>query len=224
MEMLGRLPHVNARIGYNDRMNATATRQTLLENGATMNRQEFHRLYEQCDGLRKVELVEGIVYMPSPEKVEEHSRQNTLMVLWLAAYEALHEGEVEATDGGSVLLDDGNEVIPDAMLYRLRPARFEDGYLNGAPELVVEIANSSLSRDLHQKKEAYRRNGVLEYIVWRVRENAIDWFHLRDGVYELRTATADGIVEGEVFPGLRLDVVAALSNNRKLVLAAVREG
>ena len=220
--MLGRLPHVNARIGYNDRMNATATRQTLLENGATMNRQEFHRLYEQCDGLRKVELIEGIVYMPSPEKAEEHSRQQSVLVQWLFSYQELHDGEVEVLAGGSVLMDDGNEPIPDAMMYRLRPGRFEDGYVAGAPELIVEIANTSLSRDLHQKKAAYARNGVREYIVWRVRERLIDWFQLRDGEYELRSPTASGIIESEVFPGLRLDVPAALAINRKQVLAVVR--
>ncbi len=204
-------------------MTARATRQTLLENGAVMGREEFHRLFEDCEELERVELIEGVVYMPSPVKIEQHGRQSTLMIVWLAAYQVLHEGEVEAIDGGSVLLDEQNEPIPDAMLYRLRPGRFEDGYLNGAPELIVEIANSSVSRDLNQKKEAYRRNGVLEYIVWRVKDGAIDWFQLRGGEYVLRSPDADGVIESEAFPGLRLDAPAALANDLKRVLAAVRE-
>lgn len=206
-------------------MNATieATRHTLLENGARMGRQEFHRLYEECE-LRKVELIEGIVYMPSPEKVEEHSRQQGILFLWLGAYQEFHEGEVEAVPGGSVYLDDENEPIPDGMLYRLRPDRFIDGYIDGAPELIIEIANSSVSRDLHQKKEAYRRNGVGEYIVWRVRNGAIDWFELRDGQYVQRTPDGAGIIESHQFPGLRLDVPAALAGNLKQVLATVRLG
>lgn len=76
---------------------------------------------------------------------------------------------------------------------------------------------------MYPKKEAYRRNGVLEYVVWRVRDSVIDWFQLRDGTYVLRSADAQGIIESEGFPGLRLDVAAALVNNRKQVLAAVRE-
>lgn len=188
-----------------------------------MGREEFHRLFEDCEELERVELIEGVVYMPSPVKIEQHGRQSSLMFLWLGAYQVLHEGEVEAIDGGSVLLDERNEPIPDAMLYRLRPGRFEDGYLNGAPELIVEVANSSVSRDLHQKKEAYRRNGVLEYIVWRVKDGVIDWFQLRGGEYVLRSPDADGVIESEAFPGLRLDAPAALANDLKRVLAAVRE-
>jgi Uma2 family endonuclease len=201
---------------------AEATKHTLLENGARMSRPEFHHLYEDCEGLEKVELIEGVVYMPSPMKIEQHSRQNTLLIGWLLAYQDLCAGDVEASDGGSVLLDDDNEPIPDAMLFRLRPDRFEDGYLNGAPELVIEIANSSVSRDLHQKKEAYCRNGVQEYIVWRVRDGEIDWFQLRNGEYERRTPDAGGIIESELFPGLRLDVSAALAIDRKRLLAEVR--
>jgi Uma2 family endonuclease len=210
-------------IGYNGGMDATAIRHILLENGAVMGRGEFHRLFEDCEELERVELIEGVVYMPSPVKFEQHSQKSTLMILWLGAYQVLHPGEVAAADGASLLLDGQNEPIPDAMLFRLRPGRFQDGYVVGAPELVVEVANSSLSRDLHPKKEAYRRNGVLEYLVWRVRDEAIDWYQLRNGAYELRTPDAAGIIESEVFPGLPLDVAAALDNNLNQVLAAVRE-
>ena len=49
---------------------------------------------------------------------------------------------------------------------------------------MVEVAASSVSYDLHEKREAYRRNGVREYIVWRVQDRAIDWFVLRGGAYE----------------------------------------
>ena len=62
---------------------------------------------------------------------------------------------------------------PDAFLYVLPAAGgqvriAEDGYIEGAPELIVEIASSSASHDLHEKLNAYRRNGVREYVVWRV--------------------------------------------------------
>jgi Uma2 family endonuclease len=119
-------------------MTAQQTRPR-LENGDVMTREEFHRLYSQCEGLERVELIEGVVYMPSPIRIEGHAREQKLMTRWLEAYEELHDG-VEAMTPGSVLLDDDNEPEPDVMLYRLRPGRFEDGYLNGAPELVVEIA------------------------------------------------------------------------------------
>jgi|GEM_PF-6129912 Uma2 family endonuclease len=55
-----------------------------------------------------------------------------------------------------------------------------EGYLEGAPELVIEIAASSAALDLGDKKQAYRRNGVTEYLVWQVFENQIDWYSLTD--------------------------------------------
>ena len=192
-----------------------------LANGDVMSREEFHRRYSQCEGLERAELIEGVVYMPSPVSIRRHSRQQKLFIRWLDAYQELHEEEVEAAGEGTVLLDSRNEPVPDAMLFRVNSGKLGDDYLDGAPELVVEIAHSSVSRDLDQKKRAYERNAVREYIVWRVDDGAIDWFQLRDGVYVTRTPEADGIIESEEFPGLRLDVPAMLAMDRAKVLAAL---
>ena len=192
-----------------------------LENGAVMSTDEFLSLYERADGLEHVELIEGIIYMPSPVSIPDHARKQGLFIEWLAAYESMHR-EAEYSPPGTVVLDESNVPEPDAMLYRKREGRMTDaGYLDGAPELVVEIANSSASRDLHQKKEAYRRSGVLEYIVWRVQDGAIDWFALHAGEYEAQVPR-DGVIESRVFPGLRLDVPAMLAMDRSKVLAAIR--
>lgn len=67
----------------------------------------------------------------------------------------------------------------------------EDGYLEGSPELVIEIAASSAVFDLGDKKQAYRRNGVAEYLVWQVFENKIDWYALTDGDYQLLPVRSD---------------------------------
>ena len=203
-------------------MASIRTARPLLENGDRMTREEFHRRYSQCEDLHRVELIEGVVYMPSPIRDAGHSREQTVAILWLATY-ALGRDAVEARAPATVLLDDDNEPEPDALLYRARPGRIDDdGYLVGAPELVVEIAGSSVSRDLHQKKAAYERNGVLEYIVWRTDDAAIDWFQLREGAYVLRTPGDDGIIESEVFPGLRLDVAKMLGCDSAGVLAELR--
>jgi Uma2 family endonuclease len=199
-------------------MTATPTAvRHLLENGERMERAEFHRRYEQCPDLHGVELIEGVVYMPSPINVARHARPQHQMQSWLGAYALKHTG-VEATGPATVFLDDRNEPEPDAMLFRtsgLRP----DGYLEGAPQLVVEIAHSSRSRDLHAKLRAYERNGVLEYIVWRVEEAAIDWFRLQVGRYERVTPGPDGVIESSTFPGLRLNVPKMLEGEMAAVLA-----
>jgi len=170
-------------------------------------------------------LIGGIVYVASPARWDKHGKHQSLVVMWLRAY-AEDRSDVGVGDADTVFLTGGNEVQPDAFLFRLSGpgagARVTaSGYIEGAPELVVEVAASSVSYDLHDKKETYRRAGVPEYIVWRVFDTAIDWFRLRDGLYVLVEPDADGIIESTVFPGLRLDVAAMLAGGTRGVLAAL---
>ena len=202
-------------------MTAIVARNELpFENGDVLSREEFHRLYSECDELEHVELIEGVVYLPSPTRDKGHAEEQRLVIQWLDAYCAAHPG-VTWLPPGSVLLDDRNEPEPDVRLIREGNAVYEDGYLASAPELIVEIAASSAARDLHQKKQAYERNGVREYMVWRTKEAGIDWFRLVDGKYERVEPGRDGVIESAEFPGLRLDVQAMVDGDRKRVLAAL---
>jgi len=193
-----------------------------LENGAVMSREEFHRLYAECEGYERVELIEGVVFMPSPIKVESHADPHGLVILWLGTYAAAF-ADLRALPPVSVLLDGANEPEPDAMLIRTTPGWLsDDGYVAKAPELVVEIAGSSSSRDANQKRRAYERNGVGEYLVWRTLDGAIDWFVLRDGAYVVKPQDTAGRIESEQFPGLVMDVRAMLAMDRTAVLTALK--
>ena len=118
---------------------------------------------------------------------------------------------------------------PDAFLYifpelggQVRIS--EDDYIEGAPELVAEVASSSVSYDLHDKLNVYRRNQVREYVVWRVRNQAIDWFVLREGRYERLAPGADGIYRSETIPGLWLDPEALIRDDRAGVARVDQQG
>lgn len=100
----------------------------------------------------------------------------------------------------------------------------EDDYIDGVPELIVEVAVSSASYDLREKMQVYRRNGVQEYIVWQVSEERLDWFHWQDGHYVPLVPDAAGMLCSRVFPGLWLDVTALTTGNLTRLLAAVRQG
>ena len=95
--------------------------------------------------------------------------------------------------------------------------------MTGAPELIVEIAASSASIDLHEKLRAYCRNGVPEYIVWRVAESCLDWYWLEEEAYRPQTPDAAGILHSRVFPGLRLPVAAMLAGEIAQILAALEK-
>jgi len=199
-----------------------------LENGDVLTRAEFERRYEAMPHLKKAELIEGVVYVPSPVRHRAHSHPHIHLTGWLVQYEAGTPG-VEAGDNGTIRLDLDNEPQPDALLF-IDPAcggqaRIDaDDYIEGAPELVAEVASSSASYDLHVKLRVYRRNGVREYIVWRVLEQELDWFVLRDGQYARLSVDAEGLLKSEVFPGLWLDPAALLRGDLATVLAVVQRG
>jgi Uma2 family endonuclease len=194
-----------------------------LHSGDRMTRVEFHRRYKLHPEIKKAELIEGVVVLASPLSAERHGDPHADIMFWLGLYRSKHPG-LKVSDNATVVLDDDNEVQPDASLRRAvgGQRRSEGGYLVRPPELVVEVAASSVSIDLHSKKEAYRRNGVGEYIVWRVDDEAIDWFRLDEGTYVPVEPDAHGIIESVQFPGLRLDVKAMLAGDVAAVAAAVR--
>lgn len=122
-----------------------------------------------------------------------------------------------------------NEPQPDAVLL-INPqaggqARLsEDDYIEGAPELIIEVAASSVAIDLHAKKQAYRRNGVKEYIVWQVLDQKLSWFYLQEGEYLELATDGSGILQSRVFPGLWLAVAELLVGNMQSVLTVLQAG
>ena len=132
-------------------------------------------------------------------------------------------------DNPTVRLDLDNEPQPDAVLLidSTRGGKSSisaDGYIEGAPELIAEIVASSAAIDLGDKKRAYRRNGVQEYLIWQVFEQRLDWFHLDSGEYVSLKPQTDDTVQSLVFPGLWLNVSAMVVGNMKAVLSALQQG
>jgi Uma2 family endonuclease len=202
-------------------VSAQARLPVILESGDRLSRAEFHRRYCARPDIKRAELVEGIVYVASPVRFRMHGRPHGHVIGWLSLYCARHPS-VQLGDNATVILDERNEVQPDAFLLRVDEgtARVSEAdYIEGAPQLIVEVAASSATYDLHDKLEAYRRNGVPEYIVWRVVDNMIDWFELKDGQYVWVEPDEYGIVESRQFPGLRLNIPKMLTGDFAGVLA-----
>lgn len=199
-----------------------------LQNGDRLSRDEFERRYHAMPELKKAELIEGVVHMPSPVKIENHAEPHFHFNYWLGHYKVFTPG-VRGGDNGTIRLDLDNEPQPDSFLF-IDPmcggqAHIdEEDYVAGAPELAGEIAASSVSYDLHTKLTIYRRNRVLEYIIWRVLDGEIDWFILRGSQYEKLTPDPAGIVRSVVFPGLWLDVPAMIQGEMTKVFAVAQQG
>lgn len=199
-----------------------------LENGDHLTRAEFERRYDAMPGLKKAELIRGVVYMASPVRHAYHASPHFRLIGWLNYYTAATPG-VDGGDNGTLRLGDDDEPQPDAYLLLSRNkggrARLDAaGYVIGSPEWVGEVAASSASIDLHEKFEMYAEFGVQEYLVWRVLDNAFDWYVLKDGQFTLQEPDADGIHRSHVFPGLWLDPKALIAGDMKRVFQVVDQG
>lgn len=208
--------------------NVSAIATPILENGDLLSRSEFERRYQAMPWLKKVELIEGIVYMASPLRFESHAEPHANVMGWLWNYKIATSG-VRLGDNPTVRLDLDNELQPDAVLL-IDPTRDgqtridERGYIEGAPELIVEIAASTASIDLRDKKRVYRRNGVKEYLVWQVTSGRLNWFSLQGEEYIELLPDAKGIIKSQVFPGLWLLVSALLAGDMVDVMANLQAG
>ncbi len=166
--------------------------------------------------------------MASPLRFRSHAKPHGYLITVLGLYESATP-QVEMGIEPTVRLDLENELQPDGVLL-ISPENGgqstldEQGYIQGAPELVAEIAASSAAIDLGDKKRAYRRNGVKEYIIWQVFDEKIDWFRLEDGDYVSVTPDEQGIIRSQVFPGLWLDIPNLIQGNMQQVLTILQQG
>jgi Uma2 family endonuclease len=209
-----------------------------LRNGDHLTRAEFHRRYEAMGGNVRAELIEGIVYiwnspeMPSPVSLNKHGTPHFHVVTWAGYYCSKTPGLLPG-DNSTVFIDGVNEPQPDVLLGipvaaggRTRlVTRGDNQYVEGPPDLVVEVAASSVAIDLNAKLRAYQRNGVGEYLVVLTEEDReVRWMALVDNRFEPIAPDADGLLKSRLFPGLWLDGPALLAGDLPKVLAAVEKG
>ncbi len=199
-----------------------------LENGDRLTRAEFERRYEAMPEKVKAELIEGVVYMASPVRLKNNAEPHGRIMTWLGVYSAFTKC-VNFGDNSTVRLDRDNSPQPDAVLYIKEEFGGNsyvsaDDYLEGSPELVVEIASSTASYDTTEKKKIYRRSGVREYIIWRVADEEIDWFAWNEGDYAALSPDKNGVIESRFFGGLRLNIKAMLADDLQKVLNDLQKG
>lgn len=198
-----------------------------LREGERMDRKTFHERYERMPRNAKAELIGGVVYMPSPLRVD-HGDPHSEVIGWLTVYKAATPG-VRVSDNSTVFLADHSEPQPDASLrvlpeYGGQAKQTPDGHLEGAPELLVEVAVSNENYDLRTKRQDYEALGVLEYIVVLVRQERIVWFVRRGSGFIELTPGNDGIYRSEVFGGLWLDHAALFRLDTGRLLAVLQKG
>ncbi len=198
----------------------------LLENGDRLNQPTFHKLYEQMPEDFRAELIQGRVYVSSPVR-STHGFPHALVTTWLGNYEAATEGVSSLVDT-TAILDGDNEPQRDCGLiilpaYGGQTTLDEKDYIVGPSEFAFEIASSTVSYDLFDKREAYEQTGILEYAIYIVQSGAVCWFRLEEGKY-VELSNDNGIFRSHFFPGLWLDSSALLMGKINPLLDMLRQG
>ena len=197
----------------------------LLVNGDRMKQAEFHRRYEAYPDNTKFELIGGVVYMTSPLR-RAHGSFHLALGITIFLYRAETPG-TEALDNATTILSDVSEPQPDLTLRILskfggQSRETADDYVEGAPELIAEIAYSSRAIDLNQKREVYKNDGVQEYIVLNVEDAELHWFDF--AAQGAIVPDKKGIARSRVFPGLWINVPALVADDAKAMIATVNRG
>jgi hypothetical protein len=197
-----------------------------LIEGQRLDQATFHARYEAMPPGTWAELINGVVFMPSPVR-SPHGRAHVPASGWLLFYQMNTPG-VDILDNASIALDTKSEPQPDLTLRILSECggrtRDDAGIIEGVPELLIEVSHTTRYNDLGPKLEDYERVGVQEYVVRAVQPDAVYWFVLRNGRFQELPPGPDGIYRSEVFPGLWLDPQALLRGDTRRLRAVVDLG
>lgn len=196
-----------------------------LYSGDRMTQEEFHRAYKRMPKDFKAELIGGTVYVASPLRLP-HATAHPAFGTLLFVYKS-HTPGVECGDNGTIVLADDSEPQPDLFLrilpeYGGQSRTTPEQYVQGAPELVAEIAHSSRAIDLHAKRNDYTRYGVREYLVLCVEEGQLRWFDLT-GNQELQPDAA-GVFRLRTFPGLWIDGPGLVAQDYRRMMPTLEQG
>ncbi|MEM7532442.1 MAG: Uma2 family endonuclease [Chloroflexota bacterium] len=197
-----------------------------FQNGDRLKRQEFHRRYCHYPELKKAELIQGTVHLnDSRVSATLHGIPHAHIVSWLGYY-IVYTPNVRISNNGSFLIDDDNEFQPDAVLWVEGGNAYvnDDDYLEGAPELVVEVSDSPVSVDLNEKKNIYQMHGIQEYLVLLTHRQDVRWFMLEDGIYKQIIPDNNGVLRSRIFSGLNLDSTSFWNDDTRMMLKVLQEG
>ncbi len=166
---------------------------------------EFYRLVP--DG-QKADLLDGVIYMASPDSRRPNSLTRFLTSLISMYNEARDLGGEVFVNRFAFRLSKYRAPEPDvAFVRRGRLHLVQEREMRGGPDVAIEIVSrDSRTRDYGEKKRVYEKAGVTEYWIIDPLKNRVQFFRLKQGRYELVPLDAYRIFRSEVLPGFWLDI------------------
>lgn len=133
------------------------------------------------------EVIDNILYMsPAPK----YNHQQLVGLLYRKISKLLEvNGNAEAIISPFDVYFENllSAVQPDilVLLNENRHILKEDGYIHGAPDVIIEVLSGDVKRDTITKKALYEKAGVKEYFIANPANRSIQGFVLADGAYRL---------------------------------------
>jgi Uma2 family endonuclease len=156
---------------------------------------------------QKGDLIDGVIYMASPESVDAN-----LLFMWLGAVMTAY---VRKKNLGTVVgsrvalrLDDRNGPEPDiAYVRRERSEIIQPAHILGPADLVIEIVSpDSVERDYQKKRRQYQRAAVPEYWILDPLDKRVTQLCLGPSGRYRRMKLRKGELHSQVLPGFWLRI------------------
>jgi len=167
----------------------------------------FNEFMELIRDDEKADLIEGVIYMASPDNVEHNEDLAWLAkLLGVFAEMAGLAGITITVNRVAYRLSPNEAPEPDiAVLLPEHRDRVRKGYVIGPPDIAIEIVSpSSVDRDYKMKRRQYEKGGVREYWIFDPDEKR-STFLVREGDRFVEVPTPDGVFASRVLPVFRLD-------------------
>ena len=165
----------------------------------------FKDFCEQIRDDQKADLLDGVIYVASPENLD-HNELLCWLTILLGQFILERKLGRLTVNKVSYRLSDTNAFEPDlAFVSTDRSDRIKRGYVDGPPDLAIEIVSpESVQRDYEDKRQRYEEAGVLEYwIIDPLTRSAL--FLVREGDALRERYLDNHVFESSVLPGLKLD-------------------
>lgn len=155
---------------------------------------------------QKADLLDGVIYMASPESWDHNKLVRWLTLVLGSFIEARKLGEL-AINRVAFRLSRNSSPEPDlGFVETSRVDRIKQGYVEGPPDLAIEIVSpDSVDRDYENKRRRYEEAGVGEYWIIDPLDSTATFLVLEKGVF-VEAHPKDFIYQSRVLTGLSLDV------------------
>lgn len=187
---------------------------TEIYSGMRLTSEEFRRLPEASP---RCELVDGVLYV-MPEPGLDH--QFLVQLLWKYLFDQLTlAGLAHTYIPVNLILIDDDYLSPDIIVVRSdRADILGQVWVEGAPDIVVEVLSSDRNRDLVDKRRLYEAAGIREYWILDGDADTLTQLELgEDGVYQERaTLTAADTLTTPLFPTFSLPLAQLFNHPARI--------